>query len=186
VLAAFRRVDAADALHRAGRLGVAWAGYLDVLREFPTWWLPTIRAAAVARALHQPPDASRAMADRAAALSPEGSHVRLVRDLMEMEDRGTLPTTDGYPAGDPALDRVALVRARALSAAGRHDESAREYRAILERRPGCAPAAWGLARALRAAGRVEEAESAIREGAANSLFPASWRARGRLPAGGAK
>ena len=179
VISAFQRVDAADGLLRAGRLGMALAGYLAILRDFPTWWLPMLKGAVAAHALGAGLDDVGARVDRAATLSPPGGPLSLVRAALAL-DAGLLEAVVApLPAAAEAsamADRIALLRGTAFARLGRHAAAAEEYRAILVRTPGCAVARWRLAREVAALGRGDEASSMLREGASTSLFPPRWRA----------
>jgi len=170
VRAAYGKLDAADQARRAGRLGAAWAGYLGLLQDFPTWWIPELKAATLARDMGMPRTECLARVERVLTLSPDGTLAFMVRDLMDLEDKGLLPSMDAYAPNDPNLDRILLARAKALSASGRHEEAAAEYRRLLERRGGCV-AARGLARELMALGRAEEAEAVLRQGATPCRVP---------------
>lgn len=178
-MGAFQRVDGADALLRAGRPGLAWAGYLAILKDFPTWWLPMLKAAVAARELGQGPEEVDARVDRAARLSPPGGPLSLVQTALAIDEGrlqdAVLPLNAAAEASGVA-DRIALLRGDALSRLGRHDAAIQEYRAILARTPGCAVARWRMARELAATGRADDATAVVREGASTSLFPPRWRA----------
>lgn len=177
---AMRRMNASDLLLRDGRLALAYQGYLDLLREFPTWWLPTLKAAVAARALHLPDETVQGHATRAAALQPTGSYLQYVDALFHPGGVNAVPAP---PPGDPLADRSALLRARRLEAQGRKGEAATEYRALLARTPGCAQARWRLARLLQSQGQSDEAANLLRDGAGNSLFPPRWRAASEAASG---
>jgi predicted Zn-dependent protease len=172
-----------DDLFRAGRVGQALAGYEALLREFPTWWLPALKAAVASRTLGLPAGPVAAAIERVATLSPEGRYLDLVRAVLEGEASRVPDSPPDGPAPDTVLDRLILVRARALDAAGRHGDAAAEYRRLLARTPGCQAGRFGLARALAALGETVEAARMLDEGASSSLFPPRWRsAAGNLRA----
>ena len=186
ITSAFRRLTIADDLARAGRLGMAYSGYLAVLKDYPTWWLPTVKAAVLARALRLPADTIVAYLDRATGLSPSGRYLEMVRILLAVEAGGRPPDRAGGPQeggvlvvgvrADVVSDRITLAVASAHARAGRLREAEVEYLALLKRRPGCPAARWGLAGVLRRQGRGDEAAALYREGATSSLCPARWRA----------
>jgi hypothetical protein len=179
--AAFQRLDAADRLLRSGRLGQAYAGYLGLLRDFPTWWLPMAKAGVAARAMGLAADTWRSFLGRAAGLSPEGPYLAFLGGLLALEGGAPAPATtvDSGPL-DP---RVALAHASGMARGGHDAEAVAEYGAILDRHPGCLAARWGLARTLRRAGHEEDARALLREGARSSLFPPRWRAAAQAGGG---
>ncbi len=176
---AMRRMSEADVNFREGRLSDAFLGYLDLLKEFPTWWLVTLKAGITAHALRLPAETVSAWLDRARGQSPSGTYLPLVEGLLT----GGVPRDPDRAGGrsppvirDPLADRMALLRAGRLASQGRQVEAESEYRAILSRSPAVLVARWRLARLLEDAGRGREAAALLREGAALSAMPARWRA----------
>jgi tetratricopeptide (TPR) repeat protein len=167
-----RRLNASDMLLRDGRLALAYQGYLDLLREFPTWWLPTVKAGVAARALRLPESTVSGYLDRAATLLPTGTYLSFVRAL----DRAGQVDLPSPTSDDPLADRAGLLRARRLVTAGRTAEAVSEYRFLLGRSPHNVQARWRLVRILRSQGRADEAATLLREGEKDSLFPPRWRA----------
>jgi hypothetical protein len=182
-VSAIDRLAGTDAVLRAGKLGLAHAGYLGILKEYPTWWIPTVKAGVSARGLGNPVDTVRGYLERAATLSPSGGYVALALLALAVESgaRDAAAARSGDAATDGTADRAGLIRAAALSRDGRADAAVAEYRRVLDRTPGCLAARWGLARALHAAGRAGEAATLLRDSAPASLFPPRWRAEAERP-----
>lgn len=175
---AMRSLSDADASCREGRLATAFRGYLDLLREFPTWWLPTLKAGVIARAQGLPAETVAAWVERARNLSPTGAYLPLIEGFLAPGVPRDPFRRDGAAGGgvvDPLTDRVALLRAGRLAARGRVAEAEAEYRAILSRTPSIPVARWRLARLLRSTGRPVEAAALFREGGARSNLPSRWR-----------
>jgi len=173
------RLAGADKAIYEGRAGDGYRGYLSLIEDFPTWWIPTIKAAVAAAALHLPQATIAAYIDRASVLSPVGPYVALVRTLNANER--------GKATGDPPVfrgsrfqtmelvNRLSLFRGMIFESLKKSEAAEEEYRAILRRQPMCAPARWRLAHLLGARGRGAEAARILREGAGTSLFPPRWR-----------
>ncbi|HOI11313.1 MAG TPA: hypothetical protein PK313_12630, partial [Myxococcota bacterium] len=70
VAQAMARMAQADRDMQAGRPAAAFQGYLAVLKRFPTWWLPTVKAGVAARALRMPDESVDAWLARARTLEP--------------------------------------------------------------------------------------------------------------------
>lgn len=177
---AMQRLSEGDARFREGRTGKAHAVYLGLLQEFPTWWLPTVKAAVTSRALGLPLATVRAYLDRAAAMSPSGPYLDFVRFLLDTEDLDKRVEPPAFHFGRAVwvdrADRLGLHRALELERQGRLLAAEQEYRAILVRSPLCTTARFRLARMISASGRREEGDRILEEGADASLFPPRWRA----------
>lgn len=177
---AMQKLAAADELSRSGRQGKAHSAYLALLEDYPTWWLPTVKAAVTARALGLPNQTVIDFLDRAISLSPAGPYLPFVRSLVEGEDPDTRAEPPVYTFGRAVwvdrANRLGLHRALLLEDQGRTQAAEAEYRAILARTPLCATARWRLARLLSSDGRVQEADRTLEEGAGASLFPPRWKA----------
>ncbi len=156
---------------------MAMSGYSELLREFPTWWLPTLKTAVVAKALGQSTESVLARIGLARNLSPSGTYLPLVESLLLSGVPRDPSRVEGAAPSlpDPLADRMALLRAGRLAAEGRRDESEAEYRSILARNPGVLVARWKLARILVESGRTGEAAAFLHEGAGRSAFSARWR-----------
>lgn len=164
--AAMERLSASDNLFRNGRLGMAYAGYIQLIREFPTWWLPTIKAAVVARAIGLPEETVVGYLLRAARLSATGGYIRLVglalNKKLEINDDTRLEAME---------NRIGMLAARS----GSFIEKKTEYEKILERSPRCMVARWKLAHALAENGQTDDAVKILKTFASESLFPPRWR-----------
>ena len=172
---AFEQVRVSDALFAAGRVGQAYSGYLEVLRRYPTWFLPALKAAVVAQALGLPAGTVQAYLDRAEGSGASGPFFRLVRSLWNPE-RAVLPEKMDAAALEPTAPAVRAAMARAKGFERSEPDSAiREYRWITARCDRCVAAFWRLARLLRAAARFEEAREVLEQGARRSLYPARWK-----------
>lgn len=190
VAEAMRRLADADAAMTAGRPAAAFQGYLAVLKRFPTWWIPTVKAGVAAHALRMPDASVDAWLSRATSLEPSGDYLPAVSLLLAL-DRGqdaasaNLRVSDsndpGAPAtfGDPASTRLALARAMAFERDGRIGAAVIEYRGLLAGTPSHQAARFRLAGLLVSIGRHDEAVAMFREGEARSLNPARWRAAAR-------
>ena len=175
---AMHSLSEADARYREGRVADAYQGYLGLLREFPTWWLPTLKAGVMARALAMPAETVAAWVQRAGSLSPSGAYVPLVEGFLAPGVPRDPSRRDDAPppaVADPLADRLALLRAGRLAAQGRIAEAEAEYRVILSRTPSVLVARWRLSRLLWTAGRPSEAAALLREGGSRSSFPTRWR-----------
>lgn len=175
---AMRLLAEADTRFREGRLLEAGQGYLDLLRDFPTWWLPTLKSGVVARTLGRPPEEVESWIERARGLQPTGTYLPLVSGLLAPgvpRDPSRIEGMASPAVPDPLAARMGLLRAGRLAAQGRVAEAEAEYRSILSRTPAVQVARWRLARLLRDSGRRAEAAAILREGAARSSYPARWR-----------
>jgi len=177
---AMQKLEAADDLSRAGKQGKAYMAYLALLKDYPTWWLPTVKAAVTAQALGLPRETVIAYLDRTLHLSPVGPYLPFVRSLVDGEDPRTRAEPPAYTFGRAVwvdrANRLGLHRAMLLESQGRTQAAEAEYRAILARTPLCATARWRLASLLSSDGRVREADRILEEGAGASLFPPRWKA----------
>ena len=167
VAAAMSRMAEADQAMQAGRPAAAFEGYLAVIKVFPTWWLPTVKAAAAARALRMPEASVDAWLARARTLEPSGDYLPLVTLLLALDRGDTEAVAALLPAGavpaldgaveDPAARRLSMARALAFERAGRVGAAVLEYRGLLARDPGFQAARFRLARLLAGQGRPDEA-----------------------------
>lgn len=179
--ATMRRLNQADDAYRGGDLAGAFEGYLALVREFPTWWQPTLKAGIAARSLGHPVDSVAAWLDRARRLGATGPYLPLVDALLTPGvpppsfAPSPLPDASGVTVPDPLARRLSLVRAGRLKAEGRLAEAEAEYRAALSGTGPVPAARWRLARLLRATGRPAEAAALLREGASDSRLPSRWR-----------
>jgi hypothetical protein len=192
VAQAMARMAQADRDMQAGRPAAAFQGYLAVLKRFPTWWLPTVKAGVAARALRMPDESVDAWLARARTLEPQGDLLPLVTLLLALDRDAPDPSAELLPvrsesddpgpdgaAGDPAASRLAMARALAFERDGRIGAAILEYRALLARDATHQAARFRLAGLLAGTGRTGEAATLFREGEARSLNPARWREAAR-------
>ncbi len=189
VAEAMRRLADADAAMHSGRPNTAFEGYLAVIRRFPTWWIPTVKAAVAARALHMPDASVDAWVNRARTLEPSGDYLPLVAILLALDrdhpdvSADLRPVPSGDPdtgvSSDPASVRLAMARAAAFEHDGRVGAAVVEYRALLADDVSLQAARFRLARLLVTIGRRDEAAAMFRDGEARSLNPARWREAAR-------
>jgi len=177
---AMQRLAAADDFMRQGRLGKGYDAYLNLLKQFPTWWLPTVKAAVAARALGLPIATIRSYLSRVQRLSPTGPYFPLVRFLLDSEDpkkkAGPLAFQFGRAVWIDRANRLDLARGMGFERNGKYPEAEREYRKILARSPLCTTARFRLSNVLKKNGRGREAAQNLEEAATDSLFPARFRA----------
>lgn len=187
VAEAMRDLADADAAMHAGRPAAAYQGYLAVLKRFPTWWIPTVKAGVVAHALRMPDASVDAWLARSATLEPSGNYLPLVSLILALDRRrdgasAYLKVADSNDAvepaetADPASARLSLARGMAFERDGRVGAAVIEYRGLLARTPSHQAARFRLAGLLASVGRRDEAVALFREGEAQSLNPARWRA----------
>ena len=190
VAEAMRRLADADAAMHAGRPAAAFQGYLAVVKRFPTWWIPTVKAGVAANALRMPEASVDAWFARSATQEPSGDFLPLISLLLALDreqdgasanlkvaDSNETVTSD-TPA-DPASTRLSLARGMAFERDGRVGAAVIEYRGLLARAPSHQAARFRLAGLLASIGRRDEALALFREGEARSLNPARWRAAAR-------
>lgn len=169
-----------DRLIGSGRLGPGYSVYLGLLKQFPTWWLPTVKAASAAKALGLPLETVRAYLDRAVRMSPSGPYLPLVRFLVDAQDPEATPRPLVFGFGKALwvdrANRLSLARAMECERQKKIKCAEKEYREILERSPLCTTARFRLSRVLSLDGRAGEASRVLEDGAGHSLFPPRWKA----------
>ncbi len=189
-LTMLERIAFADRLARGGRLGQAFAGYLVVLKDYPTWWLPMLKAGVTARAMRMPPDTVRELVSRAMGLSPEGPYAGLIAMLLGLEagqpppalpGDHALPGVENLPGDkrDLIRDRQDFARALQAERSDSRVEAKALYRELIQRRPTFVAARVRLARMLFADGASDEARGLLMNTRATSLLPARIQAMSR-------
>lgn len=168
---AFKAIHDADELLLQGNIGSAHVSYLTILKDYPTWWLPTARLVVTSLILKLPLETVSAYLDRARNLKPWGSYVDLLLLLMKSEKGQGFEEIRAMDERDLGYSRFLFAKAKTFERKGQIEDAVREYKELLKRDQECVTARWRLALLLLKMGKKEEALNEFELISKQSLLP---------------
>lgn len=183
-------VSAADSAFRQGRIGDALRSCLSLLSVFPTWWIPSAKAAvALVQSGRALDDVIRSL-DKTMEFAPTGQYLPMLRFLaaaerlntedssflVEISRKETAVPAEPVPPSMRTQDtdlpsRYTLIRAISLQKAGMNGMAIQEYRNLISSRPFAITPKIRLAGLLYSIGRTDDAAALVEGIEGASLMP---------------
>jgi len=165
---AFDRLRQADEMWLEGRFGMAQKGYEELLSKYPTWWLPMLKMAVLARDL--------GLQEKALALLKRCEELNPDRNVLQMAKRLFFDADSNGVSGDMQEDvRVLIAKAKMQERKKDFAGAIKTYYLILERCASCQLARFRLGVLLGEHGDAKSAEQLLEDGRERSLFGLRWK-----------
>jgi tetratricopeptide (TPR) repeat protein len=165
---AFDRLRQADEMWLEGRFGMAQKGYEELLSKYPTWWLPMLKMAILARDI--------GLQEKALALLKRCEELNPDKNVLQMAKRLFFDADSQRVSGDMQEDvRVLMAKAKKQERKKDFAGAIKTYYLILERCASCHSARFRLGVLLGEHGDAKSAEQLLEDGQERSLFSLRWK-----------